>query len=83
MSGVPKRSHEEPVHPSSKHPHEDSSTYSKLIPSVSNEHHIPYDLGQDSRVAKTVRAEPRDADRRSPLHSVYRMQIMPLELRTR
>lgn len=73
MSGVPKRSHEETVHPSSKHRHEDSGTYSKLIPSVSNEHHLPYDIGQDSRAAKTLRIEPRDADRRSPLHSVYWM----------
>ncbi|KAK7283721.1 hypothetical protein RIF29_13456 [Crotalaria pallida] len=73
MSGVPKRSHEETVHPSSKQPHEDSGTYPKFIPSVSNEHRIPYDIGQDSRAAKTPRIEPRDADRRSPLHSVYRM----------
>ncbi|KAL1356199.1 hypothetical protein HN51_008185 [Arachis hypogaea] len=73
MSGVPKRPHDETVHQSSKHPHEDSGAYSKLIPSVSGEHHVPYDIGQDSRAAKTLRAEPRDADRRSPLHSVYRM----------
>ncbi|RYR06921.1 hypothetical protein Ahy_B05g074237 isoform B [Arachis hypogaea] len=73
MSGVPKRPHDETVHQSSKHPHEDSGAYSKLIPSVSGEHHLPYDIGQDSRAAKTLRAEPRDADRRSPLHSVYRM----------
>ncbi|XP_020206900.1 uncharacterized protein LOC109791943 [Cajanus cajan] len=73
MSGVPKRSHEDAVHQSSKHSHQDSGTYSKLMPSVSNDHHIPYDIGQDSRVAKAIRTEPRDADRRSPLHSVYRM----------
>ncbi|KAL2967578.1 hypothetical protein AAZX31_16G184400 [Glycine max] len=73
MSGVPKRSHEDAVHQSSKHPHQDSGAYSKLMPSVSNDHHIPYDMSQDSRVAKTVRTEPRDADRRSPLHTVYRM----------
>ncbi|KAK7314855.1 hypothetical protein VNO77_33383 [Canavalia gladiata] len=72
MSGVPKRSHEDAVHQSSKHPHQDSGSYSKLISSVSNDHHIPYDIGQDSWVVKTVRTESRDADRRS-LHSVYRM----------
>lgn len=73
MSGAPKRSHEETVHSSSKHQHDDSGTYSKLSSSVSNEYHIPYDLGQDPRVTKTPRTETRDADRRSPLHSVYRM----------
>ncbi|XP_061349562.1 uncharacterized protein LOC133294824 [Gastrolobium bilobum] len=73
MSGVPKRSHEETVQPSSKHPHQDSGTYSKMISSVSNDHHSPYDIGQDSRAGKALRIEPRDADRRSPLHSVYRM----------
>lgn len=74
MSGTPKRPHEETVHPSSKHPHEDSGTYSKLVSSsVSNEYHASYDISQDSRVAKAPRNEFRDADRRSPLHSVYRM----------
>ncbi|KAK7268995.1 hypothetical protein RIF29_21709 [Crotalaria pallida] len=73
MSGTPKRSHEETTHLSSKHPNEDSSTYSKLLSSVSNEYHMPYDIGQDSRVAKAARTEFRDADRRSPLQSVYRM----------
>jgi len=74
MSGAPKRSHEESVHPSSKHPHEDLGTYSKLVSSsVSNEYHRPYDINQDSRVAKAPRTEFRDADKRSPLHPVYRM----------
>ncbi|KAK7344084.1 hypothetical protein VNO77_13334 [Canavalia gladiata] len=74
MSGAPKRSHEESVHSSSKHPHEDSGTYSKLVSSsVSNEYHMSYDISQDSRVAKAPRTEFRDADRRSPLHPVYRM----------
>ncbi|OIW13085.1 hypothetical protein TanjilG_08118 [Lupinus angustifolius] len=73
MSGTPKRSHEETVHPSSKHPNDDSSVYPKLASSVSNEYHMPYDTGHDSRVAKAARTEFRDADRRSPLHSVYRM----------
>ncbi|KAK7391810.1 hypothetical protein VNO78_20232 [Psophocarpus tetragonolobus] len=74
MSGAPKRSHEESVHSSSKHPHDDSGTYSKLVSSsVSNEYHMPYDISQDSRVTKAPRTEFRDADRRSPLHPVYRM----------
>ncbi|TKY45009.1 hypothetical protein E2542_SST31293 [Spatholobus suberectus] len=71
--GVPKRSHEDAVHQSSKLLHQDSGTYSKLMSSASNDHHIPYDIGQDSRVAKALRTEPRDADRRSPLNTVYRM----------
>ncbi|CAL0299946.1 unnamed protein product [Lupinus luteus] len=73
MSGTPKRSHEETIHPSSKHPNEDSSTYSMLPSSVSNEYRMHYDISHDSRVAKAARTEFRDADRRSPLHSVYRM----------
>ncbi|MED6212635.1 hypothetical protein PIB30_085369, partial [Stylosanthes scabra] len=72
MSGTPKRSHEDTLHPSSKHPHDDSSTYSKLV-SASNEYHVPYDIGQDSRAAKTSRTDLRDADRKSPLPSVYRI----------
>ncbi|OIV90700.1 hypothetical protein TanjilG_15086 [Lupinus angustifolius] len=73
MSGTPKRSHEETIHPSSKHPNEDSSTYSMLASSVSNEYRMHYDIGHDSRVAKAARTEFHDADRKSPLHSVYRM----------
>ena len=54
---------------------EDEYIYSisKLPSSVSSEYHVPYDIGQDSRVTKAPRIESRDADRRSPLHSVYRM----------
>ncbi|XP_054809762.1 uncharacterized protein LOC129311453 [Prosopis cineraria] len=73
MSGAPKRPHEETVHCSSKHPHDDPGSYSKLSSSVSNEYHVPYDLGQDSRLSKTPRIESRDADKRSPLHSGYRI----------
>ncbi|KAL2994460.1 hypothetical protein AAZX31_10G165900 [Glycine max] len=74
MSGAPKRSHEESVHSSSKHPNEDLGTYSKLVSSsVSNEYHMPHDITQDSRVAKVPRTEFHDADRRSPLNPVYRM----------
>ncbi|KAJ7975552.1 zinc finger CCCH domain-containing protein 13-like isoform X2 [Quillaja saponaria] len=73
MSGAPKRPHEEAGHTSSKHSNEDSGAYPKLSSAVSNEYRIPYDVGQDSRVAKAPRNESRDADRRSPLHSMYRM----------
>ncbi|KAK9950349.1 hypothetical protein M0R45_005843 [Rubus argutus] len=74
MSGAPKRSHEESGHSSSsKYPHEDSGVYPKLPSSVSNEYHQPYETGQDARLAKIPRTESRDADRRSPLHSMYRM----------
>ena len=72
MSGAPKRSHEESVHSSSKHSNEDSGTYSKLVSlPVSNEYHMPYDISQDSRVAKVPRTEFRDADRRSPLNPFW------------
>ncbi|OMO79104.1 Histone deacetylation protein Rxt3, partial [Corchorus capsularis] len=82
MSGPPKRSHEEGSgagHPSSasKYPHEDTGTYPKLAPSsVSTDYHhpAPYDMGQDARMARIPRAEPRDSDRRSPLqHGIYRI----------
>ncbi|CAK7328566.1 unnamed protein product [Dovyalis caffra] len=77
MSGAPvKRSHEEGGHSSSSAkypPHEDMGSYPKLISGVSNEYHAPYEMGPDARAAKISRTESRDADRRSPLHSVYRM----------
>ncbi|KAB1228209.1 hypothetical protein CJ030_MR5G008806 [Morella rubra] len=74
MSGVPKRSHEESGHSSSsKYPHEDSGAFPKPPTAVSNEYHPPYEMGQDGRMAKLPRTESRDADRRSPLHSMYRM----------
>ncbi|KAI4347425.1 hypothetical protein L6164_008240 [Bauhinia variegata] len=73
MSGAPKRSHEETVHSSSKHPHEDAGTYTKSSSLVPNEYHNPYEIGQDSRAAKAPRTESRDADRRSPLPSLYRI----------
>ncbi|CAI0430963.1 unnamed protein product [Linum tenue] len=71
MSGPPKRSHEEGGHSSTpKYPHEDPSTYPKIAPGVaSSEYHSPYDMSQDARAVKF----PRDADRKSPLHSLYRM----------
>ena len=76
MSGAPvKRSHEEGGHSSSLKfpPHEDRGSYPKLISGVSNEYHLPYEMGLDARVAKIPRTESRDVDRRSPLHSMYRM----------
>lgn len=75
MSGAPKRPHEEGGHSSSsKYPHEDTGVYPKLTSSgaSSEYHHGPYEMGQDARV-KITRNESRDSDRRSPLHSVYRI----------
>ncbi|XWS10351.1 hypothetical protein CRYUN_Cryun39dG0069700 [Craigia yunnanensis] len=80
MSGAPKRSHEEGGgHSSSasKYPHEDTGTYPKIPSSLvpSEYHHpAPYEMGQDARIPRIPRTEPRDLDRRSPLqHSMYRM----------
>eukprot|EP00258_Populus_trichocarpa_P032083 XP_024448102.1 uncharacterized protein LOC7484105 isoform X1 [Populus trichocarpa] len=76
MSGAPvKRSHEEGGHSSSLKfpPHEDTGSYPKLTSGVSNEYHLPYEMGPDARVAKIPRTESRDVDRRSPLHSMYRI----------
>ncbi|GLT91542.1 hypothetical protein SLE2022_094250 [Rubroshorea leprosula] len=78
MSGAPKRSHEEvgSHSASAKYPHEDPSAYPKVTSSsVSNDyHHSPaYETGQDGRTAKIPRTESRDSDRRSPLHSSYRL----------
>ncbi|XP_022717557.1 zinc finger CCCH domain-containing protein 13-like isoform X2 [Durio zibethinus] len=80
MSGPPKRSHEEGgAHSSSasKYPHEDTGTYPKMpSSSVPTEYHhsAPYEMGQDGRMPRIPRIEPRDSDRRSPLqHSMYRM----------
>ncbi|KAH9664600.1 zinc finger CCCH domain-containing protein [Citrus sinensis] len=75
MSSTPKRSHEEGGHSSSsKYPQEDTGVYPKLTTSgVSNEYpNVPYEMAQDARV-KISRSESRDSDRRSPLHSMYRM----------
>ncbi|XP_022749421.1 uncharacterized protein LOC111298923 [Durio zibethinus] len=80
MSGAPKRSHEEGGgHSSSasKYPHEDTGTYPKMPSSlVPTEYHhpAPYEMGQDARMPRIPRTEPRDSDRRSPLqHPLYRM----------
>ncbi|XVE80175.1 hypothetical protein DITRI_Ditri14bG0118700 [Diplodiscus trichospermus] len=80
MSGAPKRSHEEGGgHSSSasKYPHDDTGAYPKLpLSSIPTEYHhpAPYEMGQDARIARIPRTEPRDSDRRSPLqHSMYKM----------
>ncbi|XP_010999691.1 PREDICTED: U1 small nuclear ribonucleoprotein 70 kDa-like isoform X3 [Populus euphratica] len=76
MSGAPvKRSHEEGGHSSSLKfsPHEDTGSYLMLTSGVSNEYHLPYEMGPDARVAKIPRTESQDVDRRSPLHSMYRI----------
>ncbi|XP_048233090.1 zinc finger CCCH domain-containing protein 13 isoform X1 [Ricinus communis] len=71
MSSAPKRSHEEGGHSSSsKYPHEEPASYPKL---TSSEYHPSYDITPDARIPKIPRTESRDVDRRSPLHSVYRM----------
>ncbi|PIA40938.1 hypothetical protein AQUCO_02300010v1 [Aquilegia coerulea] len=42
--------------------------------SGSNEYHpMPFESGQDGRLAKVPRTESRDVDRRSPLHQMHRM----------
>ncbi|GMH07663.1 hypothetical protein Nepgr_009503 [Nepenthes gracilis] len=65
MSGVPKRSHGEGSHlsSSSKYPHEDSGSYPN----------VHYETSQEMWGGKLPRAESRDLDRRSPIHSMYRM----------
>ncbi|XP_010999698.1 PREDICTED: DEAD-box ATP-dependent RNA helicase 42-like isoform X3 [Populus euphratica] len=76
MSGAPvKRSHEEGGHSSSLKfsPHEDTGSYLMLTSGVSNEYHLPHEIGLDFRVAKIPRTESRDVDRRSPLHLMYQM----------
>ncbi|KAL9269844.1 hypothetical protein AKJ16_DCAP21514 [Drosera capensis] len=68
---VQKRPHDEGSHSSSssKHPHDDpGGAYSNPNPT------IPLETGQDARATKIARSESRDMDRRSPLHSMYRLQ---------
>lgn len=74
MSNAPKRSHEEGGHSSSsKYPHEETGPYPKLTSGVSSDYHPSYEIAPDTRITKIPRAESRDADRRSPLHSMYRV----------
>ncbi|KAK4785122.1 hypothetical protein SAY86_001811 [Trapa natans] len=73
MSGSSKRSHEESGHSSSKYGHEDMPSYPRLMSAVSNEYHPSHDMSQENRMTKIPRTESRDVDRRSPMHSIYRM----------
>lgn len=80
MSGLPKRSHEEGGHSSSsKYLHDESGSVfpnlsgKQTSSSVTNEYHAPFEMGSDARMAKHPRTELRDVDKRSPLHSLYRM----------
>ncbi|WOL17882.1 hypothetical protein Cni_G26675 [Canna indica] len=71
MSGVPKRLHEEGGHSATlKRPLEEPGMFStpgKPNQSVSNEFHMPFEHGQEGRLLKVQRAEPRDIDKRSSL----------------
>lgn len=74
MSGAPKRSHDDGGHSSSsKYPHDDSSPYRKLPSSLPMQYRPSFEMGQDTPMSKIPRTESRDGDRRSPLHSMFRM----------
>ena len=74
MSGAPKRSHDDGGHSSSsKYPHDDSSPYRKLSSSIPMQYRPSFEMGQDTPMSKLPRSESRDGDRRSPLHSIFRM----------
>ena len=74
MSGAPKRSHEDGGHSSSsKYPHDDSSPYRKLSSSLPIQYRPSFEMGQDAPMSKIPRTESREGDRRSPLHSIFRM----------
>ncbi|CAL9069418.1 unnamed protein product [Musa banksii] len=74
MSGTPKRLHEEGGHSTPlKRPLEEPGRFStppgKLSQPVGNEFHLPFEHGQQGRLAKIQRVEPssRDIDKRSSL----------------
>ncbi|XP_065874040.1 uncharacterized protein [Euphorbia lathyris] len=74
MSSAPKRTHDEVGNSSSsKYPHDETSPYPKLTSAVSSDYHASFDMSPDARIIKFPRIESREADRRSPLHSVYRV----------
>ncbi|XP_068656418.1 uncharacterized protein [Aristolochia californica] len=78
MSATPKRLHEDGNHaPSAKRPHDETSMFpslsGKLVQSSSNDYHQSFDPSHDGRLAKFPRTEPRDAEKRSPLPSMYRI----------
>ncbi|KAK6921450.1 Histone deacetylation protein Rxt3 [Dillenia turbinata] len=78
MSGVPKRLQDEGSIPGhgvpSKHPlpHEDTPPFASASP-VNAAAHSSFELGPDARMPKVPRVESCDADRRSPLNTVYRV----------
>lgn len=76
MSGASKRLHEEGSHSSAtKYPHEDSGLFSNHGDKMTapNEYRVPFDLGQEARMAKIPRAESRDADKRSHMLPLNRI----------
>ncbi|KGN62230.1 zinc finger CCCH domain-containing protein 13 [Cucumis sativus] len=74
MSGAPKRPHDDGGHSSSsKYPHDDSSPYRKISSSLPVQYRPSFEMGQDTPMSKIPRTESRDGDRRSPLHSIFRM----------
>ncbi|KAJ6806273.1 DNA ligase 1 [Iris pallida] len=79
MSGAPKRLHEEGGHSTPlKRSHEETGIFSglsgKLIPPAGSDFHRPFESGQEGRLAKIQRIEPResrDVDKRpSLLHRI-------------
>ncbi|KAI4364344.1 hypothetical protein MLD38_020450 [Melastoma candidum] len=79
MSTAPKRSHEDGSNSSSKHSHEDLLQYPRLMSAVTNEYHVSHESSVESRLPKIPRVEPRDPDRRSPLHTVFRPPLSSLD----
>lgn len=79
MSGTPKRLHEEGSHSNPmKRPLEESGIYStpgKLVHTAGNDFRLPFESGQDGRLAKIQRVEPRDPDKRPLLP--HRMTSSP------
>lgn len=77
---TPKRLHEEGNHSSPlKRALEDTALFSsitgKLSAPVGNDLHQPFEPGQDGRMAKVQRIEPREVDKRSSL--LHRMSSSP------
>lgn len=80
---TPKRLHEEGSHSSPlKRPLEETGVFSavtgKLSAPAGNDFHQPFEPGQDGRMAKIQRIEPREADKRSSL--LHRMSSSPSNL---
>ncbi|WOK96541.1 hypothetical protein Cni_G05248 [Canna indica] len=84
MSGPPKRLHEEGGHSTpSKRPLEEPAIFptpGKLSQSVGTEFHISIEHGQEGRLTKIQRVEPRDSDKKPPLvHRLPSSSINSLE----